>query len=125
MLLRMIFYQKISQYQVTSRRRSLYSPVTIFLASISSRQSFEIAMGERSQSFNGSDKHVQVIARPRFVGERILVFSFQCLLPSPLSDQEKCQNSTSCLNVNETRREIVVNCKTSATRFFNYDHVKV
>lgn len=41
----------------------------------------------------------------------------------PLSDQEKCQNSISCLNVNETRREIVVNCKTAATRFFNYDHV--
>ncbi|CAF4597483.1 unnamed protein product [Rotaria socialis] len=63
-------------------------------------------MSERSQSFNGSEKHVQVIARPR-----------------PLSDNEKSQNLTSCLNVNETRREIIVNCKTSTTRFFNYDHV--
>jgi len=41
----------------------------------------------------------------------------------PLSDNEKCQNLTSCLNINETRREIIVNCKTSTTRFFNYDHV--
>ncbi|CAF0767907.1 unnamed protein product [Rotaria sordida] len=63
-------------------------------------------MNERSQSFNGSDKHVQVIARPR-----------------PLSDNEKSQNLTSYLNINETRREIIVNCKTSTTRFFNYDHV--
>ncbi|CAF0743438.1 unnamed protein product [Rotaria sp. Silwood1] len=63
-------------------------------------------MSERSQSFNGSDKHVQVIARPR-----------------PLNDNEKSQNLTSCLNINETRREIIVNCKTSTTRFFNYDHV--
>ncbi|CAF3620474.1 unnamed protein product [Adineta steineri] len=63
-------------------------------------------MTERSQSFNSSEKHVQVIARPR-----------------PLSDNEKSQNLTSCLNVNEIRREIIVNCKTSTTRFFNYDHV--
>ncbi|UJR33209.1 hypothetical protein I4U23_020664 [Adineta vaga] len=63
-------------------------------------------MSEKSTSFNGSDKHVQVIARPR-----------------PLSDNEKSQNLTSCLNVNGTRREIIVNCKTTATRFFNYDHV--
>ncbi len=42
-----------------------------------------------------------------------------------MSDNEKCQNLTSCLNINETRREIIVNCKTSTTRFFNYDHVKI
>jgi len=54
-------------------------------------------------------------------------FSFyliKIILYSPLSDNEKCQNLTSCLNVNEIRREIIVNCKTSTTRFFNYDHVK-
>ncbi|CAF1221919.1 unnamed protein product [Adineta ricciae] len=63
-------------------------------------------MSDKSTSFNSSEKHVQVIARPR-----------------PVSDNEKSQNLSSCLNVNEARREIVVNCKTSATRFFNYDHV--
>lgn len=65
-------------------------------------------MSERSQSFNSSEKHVQVIARPR-----------------PLSDNEKSQNLNSCFNVNETRREIIVNCKASTTRFFNYDHVRI
>jgi len=40
-----------------------------------------------------------------------------------LSDNEKLQNGSNCLSINETRREIIVNCKTSTTRFFSYDHV--
>ena len=83
-------------------------------------------MNERSQSFNSSDKHVQVIARPRFdIIRNILVFFLlnRKYLISPLNDNEKSQNLTSCFSVNEARREIIVNCKTSSTRFFCYDHV--
>jgi hypothetical protein len=57
-------------------RRSLYILAIIFLdvfAFISFRQLLEVAMSEKSQSFNGSDKHVQVIARPRFVFRIILL----------------------------------------------------
>lgn len=67
-----------------------------------------IVMSEKLQSSFSSDKHVQVIARPR-----------------PLSENERSQNLTSCLSANETRREITVNCRSSTTRYFNYDHVNL
>ena len=77
-----------------------------------------------SQSFNGSDKHVQVIARPRFdCSTELFVLVSRSCSSRPLSDNERAQSLTSCLSVNETRREIVVNGRTSNNRYFNYDHV--